>query len=64
METLRSDLKKILTGSAELVSRAKSLQAPSWRFPEKLAVSLNLEDCLKQEVSHHSKLLLELVIDR
>ncbi len=67
METLRSDLKKISLGSAELVSRAKTLQAPSWKFPEKLAVTLDLEgtlkDGLKKDKDNHS-FLLELVIDR
>ena len=67
METLRTDLKKISLGSAELVNRARSLPAPSWKFPEKLAVTLDLEGTLKegltQDVDNH-RFLLELVIDR
>ena len=67
METLRGDLKKISRGSAELVSRASLLQAPSWKFPEKLAVTLDvdeaLKDGLKQETNAHN-FLLELVVDR
>lgn len=69
METLKSDLKKILSGSAELLSRASSIQAPSWKFPEKLAISLDVERVLKEGVNHDESVynhffILELVIDR
>lgn len=65
METLRSDLKKILLGSADLLNRAGSLQAPSWKFPEKLAISLDVEGALKADKADSSHLLvLELIIDR
>ena len=62
METLRGELKKILVGSADLVKRAGSLQFPSWKFPEKLAVSVDVEGALNAEDSH--SLVLELVVDR
>lgn len=66
METLRNDLKKILLGSADLLSRAGSLQAPSWKFPEKLAVALDVEGVLKEGLNHDDNhfFILELVIDR
>lgn len=60
--TLRTELKKILTGSADLVNRAGSLQSPSWKFPEKLAISLDVEGALKAGDSHSH--VLELVVDR
>lgn len=68
METLVSDLKKIVLGSADLVGRAGSLQSPSWRFPEKLAVSLDVGKALEggttlDKTSSHF-FVLELVIDR
>ena len=69
METLKSDLKKIVLGSADLLSRAGPLQAPSWKFPEKLAVSLDLEGSLRDGLNHAEPVynhlfFLELVIDR
>lgn len=64
METVRSDLKKILLGSADLLNRAGSLQAPSWKFPEKLAVSLDVEEALREGQDEPHSFILELVIDR
>ena len=68
METLVSDLKKIVQGSADLVSRVGSLQSPSWKFPEQLGVSLDVGKALDSgstldESSSHF-FVLELVIDR
>jgi hypothetical protein len=68
METLVSDLKKIVQGSAGLVGGISALQSPSWKFPEKLAVSLNVEKALESAAtldrpSSHL-FVLELVIDR
>lgn len=65
METIVSDLKKVVQGSADLVSRASTLQSPSWKFPEKLAVSLDVGkalDTLDKSSGHF--FVLELVIDR
>ena len=69
METVRGDLKKILQASSELLSRAGSLQAPSWKFPEKLGVALNVEEALKQglkpdQPEQNHFFILELIIDR
>lgn len=68
METLVSDLKKIVLGSADLVGRADSLQSSSWKFPEKLAISLDVGRALEggttlDKASSHF-FVLELVIDR
>ncbi len=67
MEALKSDLKKVVLASAELISRAGSLQVPSWRFPEKLATSLDiggvLEEGAKDKVADQN-FILELIIDR
>ena len=70
METLRGDLEKVLQGSAGLIKRASSLQCPSWKFPEKLAVSLDvgkvLEEGLKlsQDQASRQFFILELIVDR
>lgn len=66
METLRSELLKVVQGSTELVRKAGTLQVPSWRFPEKLAVSLDVEATLKEGplVADSNIFLLELLIDR
>lgn len=70
METLRSELKKVLLGSADLVSRAGPLQSPSWKFPEKLAISLDVERALEEEKGSKDDkaqshvFILELVVDR
>lgn len=68
METLKSELFKIVQGSAELVCKAGSLQVPSWRFPEKLAISLDVDKTLKEGPSASATdkdiFLLELIIDR
>ena len=67
METLKNDLKKIMSGSAGLVKGAGPLQVPSWRFPEKMAISLDIEEVLKRDMkdgAENHNLLLELIIDR
>ena len=66
METLRSDLLKVVQGSTELVRKAGNMQVPSWRFPEKLAVSLDVEETLKEGPSgvNSNIFFLELLIDR
>lgn len=66
METLVTDLKKIVLGSADLISRASSLQSPSWKFPEKLAISLDVGRALeeKDDRANSHPFVLELVIDR
>lgn len=68
METLVTDLKKIVLFSADLVSRAGSLQSPSWKFPDKLAVSLDvgrsLEAGITDDKANSHFFVLELVIDR
>ena len=66
METRKSELLKIVQGSSELVKKAGNIQLPSWRFPEKLAVLLDVEETLKGGPSGIDKnvFFLELLIDR
>lgn len=64
METLVPDLKKIVLGSADLIRRASSLKSPSWKFPEKLAVSLDVGRALEERDEKATPFVLELVIDR
>ena len=68
METLRGNLEKVLQGSAGLIKRAGSLQCPSWKVPEKLAVSLDvgkvLDEGLSQDQTSSQFFILELIIDR
>lgn len=73
IESLRNDLKAIQGGLKELVSRAEGLQVPSWRFPEKLSTSLEVQELMKgasystgdeeKNCSTHV-LLLEIAVDR
>ena len=66
METLKNDLLKIVQGSLELNGKSGPLQAPSWRFPEKLAGSVDIDEALKALplVADSHVFLLELIIDR
>ena len=70
IESLKNDLRSFQGGLRELLSKTEGLQVPSWRFPERLAVSVDTEELLK-DVSYCSKdncsthvMLLELVVDR
>ncbi len=47
IESLRSDILGVQAGMKELLGRVGQLQAPSWRFPERLATSLDAEGLLK-----------------
>ena len=64
METAKSELKKIVTGFAELLKKSGPLEAPSWRFPEQLSTSVNIEEVLKSEKGSSHEFILELIIDR
>lgn len=66
METLKNDLVKVAQTSLELSGKVGTVQAPSWRFPEKIAASVNIEEALKglpQSADSHV-FLLELIVDR
>ena len=67
METLKNDLLKIVRGCLEVNGKVgPPLQAPSWRFPEKLASSVAVEECLKESrsASDSKVFILELLVDR
>ena len=69
MEILRNDLKNIQGGLKELLNRVGPLEVPSWRFPEKVANSVSIEEVLNDVSfsngdSNNKILILELVVDR
>ena len=76
IESLKSDLRSIKSGLKEVLlacTKRESLQVPSWRFPEKLAASLDTDEMLRDLAYSSSSedmncsthvLLLELVVDR
>lgn len=76
IDSLKSDLRGIQGGLKEVLlafTNREGLQVPSWRFPERLAVSLDTEEVLRNVVSSTGSeernysahvLLLELVVDR
>ena len=76
IESLKSDLRSTQSGLKEVLlacTKREGLQVPSWRFPEKLAASLDTDEMLRDLVysngseemncSTHVQ-LLELVVDR
>jgi len=76
IESLKSDLRSSQSGLKEVLlacTKRESLQVPSWRFPERLAASLDTDEMLRDlayssgsedmNCSTHV-LLLELVVDR
>ncbi len=54
IESLRNDVQGVHAGLKELLSRTGDIQAPSWRFPERLATSLDTEGLLKDATSSAS----------
>ncbi len=66
MEALNNDLLKVVQSCAELSGKVGPLQVPSWRFPEKLAHSVNIEEHLEKipETANSHVFVLELIIDR
>jgi len=76
IESLKSDLRSIQSGLKDVLlacTKRESLQVPSWRFPEKLAASLDTDEMLRDLAYSSSSedmncsthvLLLELVVDR
>ena len=76
IESLKSDLRSIKSGLKEVLlacTKRESLEVPSWRFPEKLAASLDTDEMLRDLAYSSSSedmncsthvLLLELVVDR
>lgn len=76
IESLKSDLRSIQSGLKEVLlacNKRESLQVPSWRFPEKLAASLDTDEMLRDLAYSSGRedmncsahvLLLELVVDR
>lgn len=69
MDAFRNDLKNIQGGLKELLSKVGPIEVPSWRFPEKTATSVNLEEVLKGVGptggdSSSKVLVLELLVDR
>lgn len=75
-ESLRNDVAGVNAGLKELLCTVGDLQTPSWRFPERLAASLDMEGLLKDaaaepapqtgeaDCSSTRVLLLELLVDR
>ena len=64
---LRQDLLTLQSSIREISGKAKKIHVPSWRFPEKLAVDVDVETVLKasqNEGEENAMLLLELMIDR
>ena len=53
-EILRSDLHTVQTALGEVLRRVHP-QVPSWRFPERLATDLSLEDLLRKADSNSGK---------
>ena len=65
MEGLRSDLRGVQAALKDLLERMECrLQVPSWRFPEKLSSSLNIDELLRKQGDDCHVFLLELIIDR
>lgn len=72
IENLRTDVLAIHNASKEVLAKAGDLKVPSWRFPEKLGASVDVDGLLKDLCysSSHDKdcashvLLLELAVDR
>jgi len=65
-EMLRHDLRAVQNALGEVLSCVQP-KVPSWRFPERLAAGLELEDVLssKDESSESNRvLLLEVIVDR
>ena len=71
MDNLKSDLKSVQGVIADLLTRlGGDLSAASWRFPERLAASLDPHQVLKERerenegLGDNRQLLLELLVDR
>lgn len=72
MESLQRDVRDIQTCVADIISRVGPVQSTSWKFPDKIASDLDIEDLLdlysysedveERQVAHIA--LYELVIDR
>ena len=72
IDSLRSDVLTIHNASKDVLTKAGELKVPSWRFPEKLSTSIDVDTLLKDLCysNSHDKdcashvLLLELIVDR
>ena len=72
MESLQTDVRDIQSCVADIISRTGPVQCTSWKFPDKKACDLDIEDLLdlysysddeeERQVAHIA--LYELVIDR
>ena len=72
MESLQTDVRDIQSCVADIISRTGPVQCTSWKFPDKRACDLDIEDLLdlygysddaeERQVAHIA--LYELVIDR
>lgn len=72
MESLQTDVRDIQSCVLDIVSRVGPVQCTSWKFPDKKAQDLDIEDLLdlysysddeeERQVAHIA--LYELVIDR
>lgn len=72
LESLEQDITDVQTTVLDLLSRVGPVQSPSWKYPDKIACELDIEELLER-YSHsndedHCKLshiiLFELLIDR
>lgn len=71
MESLKSDLKNVQSVIKDLLGQLSGdMSVASWRFPQKLAVTLDPQevllsrDCEEEEVGDRKILLMELLVDR
>ncbi|XP_008936725.1 PREDICTED: coiled-coil domain-containing protein 157, partial [Merops nubicus] len=73
MQSLRADLRDLQAAIADVSSRVGAVRVPSWKFPNKAACDVDMEELLElydyteqdPEFTQHSHVvLLELVIDR
>lgn len=72
MESLQTDVRDVQSCVSDIISRIGPVQCTSWKFPDKSAADLDIEDLLdlysysddeeERQVAHIA--LYELVIDR
>ena len=72
LESLNQDVTDIQAVVTDITSRAGPVRSPSWKYPDKISIELDIEELLEiycySEDTDHCKLshivLFELVIDR
>lgn len=72
LESLKQDVNDVQATVGDLLSRVGPVQSPSWKYPDKIACELDIEELLERysysNDEDHCKLshiiLFELLIDR